>query len=415
MNKFSAGKQLAFFCGLIATLFAWAIVFVPGGLGSNIILGMFAAVWAIYWLTTHFGNYLDVHLFNKGSKERAAALLEAQRILGDTKIQLRASRSITTAGQLNPILVQLEALQSSVREISANLTNNQSAIQSQITRLNDGITKVRKAMGDTFGKRKQSDGWLSLFFALSAALALRAFVVEPYQIPSGSMIPTLEVGDHLFVSKLSYGIVNPFSSIASYFIRWETPKPGDVIVFEAPSYVGHHAGQAWIKRVIAGPGQSISIRDAVVYVDKKPYPHITADEMVSYMNYVSDGRDGFWQENMANQSTEKINDIIHRIFTYPPIYRYAAENSWPRTQANKFPGLICDYSKCTVKEGFLFVMGDNRSGSKDSRYWGALPIEMVKGRALFVWMSVDGSRNLISWGKFAIPAFRFNRWFTEIS
>jgi len=414
MSKFSIGKIMAFICGLIVVFFAWGMVFVPGGLGSNIILGIFAAIMGVYWFTKHFGNYLDIQFFHKGSKARAATLIQAEKQLLDIRLHLKATKKVTTAGQLNPILVQIEALERTIAEIKNNLVGDVGVAQGQVNRLNEGMSKLKKLMGDTFGKRKSSNGWASLVFALVVALAVRAFIVEPFQIPSGSMFPVLKIGDHLFVSKLEYGIVNPFSSPGSYFYRWGTPKPGDVIVFEAPSYVGHHAGQPWIKRVIAGPGQTVSIRDAKVYVDNQVYPHVSAGELVTYMNYFENGEESFWQQDTAIQTTEKIGNISHNIYLRPPSERYAFENNWP-LYPKEFPGVKCSASECVVSPGYLFVMGDNRGGSKDSRFWGGLPIEMVKGRALLIWMSVDGSKNLISWGNFAIPSFRIDRWFTMIN
>lgn len=412
MSNFSIGRLVAFFIGSALAVVIWGMVFVPGGLGSNIILGIFGAVISVYWITGHFGNVLDIWIFNRGSSSRAAALILARKTLHEAKAQLKATKSLRTAGQFSPVLVQLEALELSINEIGSSQKRDEALARIQVARLNEGSAKVKRIMAEVFGKKPHKGGWLSLTGALLAALALRAFVVEPYQIPSGSMIPTLAIGDHLFVSKLSFGIVNPFSSPGSYFVRWSTPKPGEVIVFEAPSYVGLHAGSAWIKRVIAGPGQTISVRNAMVYVDNKPYPHTTPEELVSYMNYF-EGQ-GAWQQDEATQTTEEIGSISHRIFFRSSDDEISLQNNWPLGQSKTFPGLKCDYSKCTVDDGYLFVMGDNRGGSKDSRFWGGLPIEMVKGKALFIWMSVDGSQNMISWGKYAVPAFRFDRWFTAI-
>jgi len=257
-------------------------------------------------------------------------------------------------------------------------------------------------------------GTRSLVFALLAAFALRYFVVEPFQIPSGSMIPTLLVGDHLFVSKMHYGIPNPFAKGHQYFVRWASPSPGDVVVFRAPPYVGRHAGSPWIKRVIAGPGQTVSLIDGVVHVDGKPYEHIGKRELVKYKDYFEALPGKKWVDQIALHSREKIGEIEHSIYLHPPAQQHPLEKSWPLYLSRQLPGLDCGASECTVQDGYVFVMGDNRGNSADSRFWGALPVENIKGKALFIWISVDGSTLLIDRGRFVVPAFRWKRMFRGI-
>jgi signal peptidase I len=250
-------------------------------------------------------------------------------------------------------------------------------------------------------------GFESLTMALLGALALRILIVEPFQIPSGSMIPTLLVGDHLFVSKLSYGVMNPFSREPSYLIRWATPEAGDVMIFEAPDYVPNNAGATWIKRVIAGPGQRIQIKNSVVQVDGKPYPHVVENQLVHYYDYYMSHN--LWREEAALLTREQITPkVTHDIYMANP------EEDWPNAEQPKLTGLTCDRDSCLVDEGHVFVMGDNRGGSMDSRWWGALPIKNIKGKALFIWMSVNGRNQSLSLGRFTLPEFRWARWFREI-
>jgi signal peptidase I len=256
----------------------------------------------------------------------------------------------------------------------------------------------------------------SLILALLCALLLREFIIEPYQIPSGSMIPELLVGDHLFVSKYYYGLSKPFTSDPEFIFQWRRPKPGDVVVFKAPDYVGSHAGQAWIKRVIATGGQTVRVINSTVYVDGVAYEHIKPEEVVSFMDYYGFGTDGgTWREEKARKTVEKINDVEHQI--HLPLYGGAAElgPTWPIHKEGNMPGLICHDGQCRVKEGFVFVMGDNRANSRDSRVWGALQESRIIGKANFVWMSVDGSGESVKLGPFYLPKFRFERWFKNIS
>ena len=316
----------------------------------------------------------------------------------------------------------LEAAIVKVTNNWADQENFDEQIFSIKTAVDTSQADVKRFLGKSSGTHFFS-GWDSLLFALLAALALRAFLVEPYQIPSGSMIPTLLVGDHLFVSKLRYGIINPFSSEPAYFVRWATPKPGDVIIFQAPSYVPSHAGQTWIKRVIALPGQTVRIANTVVFVDGEPYKHITPEKQVEYLDYFGAGSsgwffndDGEWREQDAMLTEERISkEVVHEIYTRLPDRRLPYETLWPENLSwSSLVGLNCDADSCTIKDGYVFVMGDNRGNSSDGRVWGAVPMNNIKGKAMFIWLSVDGFKNLIHIGKFALPDFRWSRWFTEI-
>src|SRR5690349_15282941 len=115
-------------------------------------------------------------------------------------------------------------------------------------------------------KTKSGESVRTLFVALFAVLLIRNSVAAPYKIPTGSMIPTLQIGDHIFVSKLSYGLKMPFSNIN--MITWDTPKRGDVIVFKFPE----NPSIDFIKRVVGLPGDTIEVRAGQVYVNSQPVP-----------------------------------------------------------------------------------------------------------------------------------------------
>ncbi len=403
MNQYlKPGRIIAFILSTTLVFMLWGIIYQPGGLGSNILLILVVAGMIIHSATKNFGAFLDDLLFEEGSREKAFLMRRARielktfrEKLAKSSKRLRASKSAEMTAFENT-LNELEKQTLSVRP-------NLKAVQELLAR----VDKTALAFLGKLPRRGFVGGFESLVIALLGAIALRVFLVEPYQIPSGSMIPTLLVGDHLFVSKLSYGVANPFSRIPSYWVRWATPKPGDVMIFEAPPYVPSNAGATWIKRVIAGPGQKVSIQNAVVHVDGKPYLHIERDDLVKFYDYQM-GLNR-WREEIEFKNIEEIPEAVNH-----QIYMKNLEEVWPEADQPELPGLSCDKDSCTVEEGFVFVMGDNRGGSADSRMWGALPIDNIKGKALFVWMSVDGRREWFSLGRFSLPQFRWERFMRQI-
>jgi signal peptidase I len=191
-------------------------------------------------------------------------------------------------------------------------------------------------------------------WAVALTFVLRAFVIQAFRIPSESMVPTLLKGDFLFVNKFEYGPKIPFTHIRIPGIR--APRRGDVIVFQYP----RNPHQDFIKRCIATGGQTIEVHNKQVIVDgdtlREPYA-IKTDPSVR-----------------------------------PPGFE-------PRD----------NFGPYTVPKGDLFMMGDNRDNSNDSRFWGPVDMDLVKGRAMFIYFSTDGSNALDAFGK-----IRFNRLFQAI-
>jgi signal peptidase I len=146
-------------------------------------------------------------------------------------------------------------------------------------------------------------------------------------------------------------------------------------------------------------------------VDGKPYTHVKKFGEAVYKDYHDVTRQ--WMPTIADHRVEQANDFAHSIYLSAPTQR-----DWPvmglNSQPIQLPGLSCGIDSCTVAQGHIFVMGDNRDNSSDGRRWGAVPIENVKGKARFIWMSVDGSQTSVSIGKFVLPVFRWNRWLMEI-
>jgi len=192
------------------------------------------------------------------------------------------------------------------------------------------------------------------------ALCLRSFVVEAYQIPSGSMIPTLQVGDHIFVNKLVYGVRIPFTEI-KFATHYREPQPGEIIVFTHP----RDHNEDLIKRVVAVGGDEVLVRDNIVYVNGKAAARRDAGE-TRYWDYDEGTQE--WSQKDGEAFAQKIGPASFTTLQDPT-----------RPPSN--------FGPVTVPKGKLFVMGDNRDNSADSRFWGFVPLNLVRGRAMVVWWS----------------------------
>ncbi len=198
----------------------------------------------------------------------------------------------------------------------------------------------------------------SLFPVLAIVLILRSFVVEPFQIPSGSMIPTLEVGDFILVNKYTYGIRLPV--IRTKVLDINEPRRGDVMVFFPP-----HKKQYYIKRVIGVPGDIIEYRNNVLTINGEVQPQTLLAELPP----------GRPNERIVS---ERLNGVEHRV------------------RQDLRSALREDFS-IKVRPGHYFLMGDNRDNSSDSRLWGQVPEENIVGKAFAIWMH---------WEEFfSIPSF----------
>src|SRR4051812_36085364 len=189
---------------------------------------------------------------------------------------------------------------------------------------------------------------LSLGLALLVVFMIRSSVVEAFKIPSGSMIPTLFIGDHIFVNKLAYGIKVPFSDFVSdrptYIMKREPPHRGDIIVFNFPRDPSIY----FIKRVIGTPGDTIEVRNKVVYINDKAVPSDPAPADVAQKTFASLDDQKFGPGTM-NLKTEHLGAVDHPILI---------DNSNFTTE---------NFGPVTVPADNLFVMGDNRDFSNDSR------------------------------------------------
>jgi signal peptidase I len=262
----------------------------------------------------------------------------------------------------------------------------------------------------------------SIGIAVLIALFLRAFVVEAFKIPSGSMIPTMEIGDHIFVNKFIYGVRIPYTT--TKFFSFRSPQRGEVIVFINPC----EPDKDFIKRIVAVEKDTVEVRCGTLYVNGKRVPVEHKDDECEYW----DSEEGRGWVRLECSHYEETHDgrtymTIHRP-EYPnelagaernrsgvfhgslrdrdfpgvrpptcdsPVGRAAgARSSEPLgtiepsvPESSLYDGACAPRSRYVVPDGHVFVMGDNRFNSSDSRAWGPVPVENIKGKALFIWWS----------------------------
>ena len=206
----------------------------------------------------------------------------------------------------------------------------------------------------------------SFFPVILVVLLLRSFLVEPFRIPSGSMIPTLWVGDFILVNKFAYGIRLPV--LRTKVLDLGEPERGDVVVFRYPE----DPSTDYIKRVVGLPGDHIVYRDKTLYINGRPAPQRVLGPYLEVPTGL---------QLPAQLREERLDGRSHRIVVHPG-----------------FRGRL-DRGEWWVPEGSYFVMGDNRDNSNDSRAWGFVPESYLVGKAVLVWMSWDGRQDRINWSR----------------
>jgi len=199
------------------------------------------------------------------------------------------------------------------------------------------LVKATKKAKSTFREYAEAIG-----MALLLALFIRTFIVQAFKIPSGSMIPTLLIGDHILVNKLAYGVRIPFWE--GYLAPFKKPQQGDVVVFIFPE----DRSKDFIKRVIGVEGDTVEIRGKKVYINGKaledPHAHFEGDDAQGAGLFIRD-----------------------------------------------------DFGPVQVPENHIFVMGDNRDRSYDSRFWGFVNLQDIKGKAFLIYWSWDGTDRWVRW------------------
>ncbi len=220
------------------------------------------------------------------------------------------------------------------------------------------------------GKSKGNflSGISSILIAIVAALTVRWLLLEAYVIPTGSMLPSLLIHDHIFVNKIVYGVRVPWSK--KWLVHFSQLKRNEVVVFLAPLSANMTNKKTFfIKRVIGLPGDEISYRGGHLYINSNQIER----------NPLTNSKDFEWVRNSDLPGVKNDYDLFNEHLisqTGHPIllYKTSFRQNWGPT---------------VVPENHFFVMGDNRDNSNDGRHWGFVPYENIIGRAMFVWLSCD--------------------------
>jgi signal peptidase I len=258
------------------------------------------------------------------------------------------------------------------------------ALQAQATQRRaelaaQGIHQVDSHTSEAEARLLAQPWWLDwtagLFPVIVVVFLLRSFLFEPFKIPSGSMIPTLLVGDLILVNKFHYGVRLPV--INTKILDNNSPQRGDVMVFHYPP----KPSLDYIKRVVGVPGDEVAYLNKNLTVNGKPVPKVALADFFDEdaLRYAKQ-----FQETAGGKNYRLLNDADRPSFI-------AGADDFPYRQN-------CRYSSegvvCKVPEGHYFMMGDNRDNSLDSRYWGFVPEANIVGKAFFVWMNFGSLKRI---------------------
>lgn len=218
----------------------------------------------------------------------------------------------------------------------------------------DRLLKLRKRGGTVGSTVETSNSLISVLFIV---LVIRSFIVEPFTIPSGSMLPTLRVNDFILVNKFSYGLRLPVTN--TLVVPLGEPARGDIMVFKFPE----NRQQNFIKRVVGLPGDEVVIEDNVLSVNGQQVERKLVERLQSRGN---------WRE----ERVEVLDGQAYTVWHEGRIQHFTGEHL---VQAHT-------QGRWTVPEGYYFTIGDNRDNSNDSRFWGMVSEDLIVGKAFLIWM-----------------------------
>ena len=258
------------------------------------------------------------------------------------------------------------------RRRSAAAVLEEEAIRRRAELAKMGISQVDGDIAQAKHRLIMQPWWLDwtagLFPVILAVFVLRSFLFEPFKIPSGSMIPTLLIGDLILVNKFHYGLRLPV--LNTKITEGNKPQRGDVMVFRYPP----KPSLDYIKRVVGVPGDEVAYLNKTLTINGKPVPKAALPE--------------FFDEDVTlyfKQYEEVLSDKRYRILnddSRPAFVPGAEDFQFKQNCRYSIEGVVCK-----VPEGHYFMMGDNRDNSLDSRYWGFVPDKNIVGKAFFIWMN----------------------------
>ena len=350
-------------------------------------------------------------MFGRGMERRVRK--ESKQLLRETKRVLRRYAYKIPDGVRQDVRHTSAALETAVREEDHDTTRE------ELYRL-DALTDRHLSFARKSTMREYAE---SIGIAVLIALFLRAFVVEAFKIPSGSMIPTMEIGDHIFVNKFIYGVRIPYTT--TKFFAWRNPQRSEVIVFINPC----EPDKDFIKRIVAVEGDTVEVRCGNLYINGEMVEQVHQDSPCHYWDH-DDGRAGrgwhdreysCYKETLAGSSYLTIYDRLRpdlqeraqrnptaaysgtlreRDFPGSHVPTCSDVSGRPRTDVESkgaiepsrpenenYDGPCAPTRRYVVPDDHVFVMGDNRHNSSDSRQWGSVPVDNIKGKALFIWWS----------------------------
>lgn len=344
------------------------------------------------------------------TKSVKAAVKTAKALIRDSQRLRKKKRKKVTTNAIEAT----EAAEQALQEAIDSLQPIENATQGQLNTLNQRGEALQKAIEVKLGHTQKAIVWEyteSILVAVLIALFIRALFLEAFKIPTGSMIPTLQINDHIFVNKAAYGLRVPFAG--KYLMQWDGPERGEVIVFEFPGK-GPDKGKDYIKRVVATPGDTIKLKDNTLHLNGEPLKtEVDADVNPCRDRLAGQAEVGLFSgcqkpklvPDRAQCSCviqhETVGDRTYR--TQHIVERGLCRSTpdWPAEQAlrldaqGEYFGHAAanpDWPVVVIPEGHVMVMGDNRDNSRDGRFWGLVPFDAIKGRAFVTWWATDWER-----------------------
>jgi signal peptidase I len=348
-------------------------------------LGLLSLLW--------FSGLLVWRLVARRSSELRRLRHEAREATSDVDAALRA-RGRKVEGRVRDRLVELAA-----KVDAAMLGDDAAALDKHVQGLMDAGAALPGHV-----RHGTVDLLVGLAKALLVALLIRTVLVEPFKIPSGSMLPTLEIGDQIFVNKFIYGVRIPYLNVVPFALV-RNPERGDVIVFNNPA----DTSKDFIKRVVGIPGDVVEIRDDVVYVNGREQPRrlvssdfpVWDEEHAHPSTWIENIFENDWMMERDELYEENLSGHLHKTLRRPDVARSMETGPY------------------RVPEKSVFVMGDNRDNSADSRLGlggparpAYVPYGNIKGKAMIVWLCL-GHGGLLS-GLFGGTGIRTDRFFHPV-